>query len=542
MLAWTFGAFRLLPAQQTLLEGDRPVRLGGRAFDILVALVERAGELIGHEELIARAWPNVFVDDSTLRVHIAALRKVLGRGQDGSQGGLRYIISVSGRGYRFAAPVVQETPAKPRPPAASNAPRSPTVYYLPARLSRMVGRGELVDELAARLPEWRFLTIVGPGGMGKTTVALALAERLSGAYRDGARFVDLASLADPQLLAGAVAAVLGVRLLSGNPLADLLVHLRDRRMLLLLDTCEHLVDAVAVLAEAVLANAPGMHILATSREPLRASGEFVCRLPPLRLPVESAGLSAADAFGLPAVDLFVERAIASLDGFILTDADVPVVVEICRRLDGIPLAIELAAAGGVTTALERLLAEMRLWVRAGASPSRSEAHRMRAAIASLQEATDPRPGGNDVWNEVMRTSLLLRLGQPSSPEAPPAANASGLARRVQRELVSLGECSSRVRARCCVRLEGSLRSARVPAVDDLNTPVMPAQGDEFWTQSIQCANTIEIDKTRDGRPRILLRATASPGCARMSEPHRAEVVFGNCLVWSFNQPPMEASP
>jgi predicted ATPase/DNA-binding winged helix-turn-helix (wHTH) protein len=337
---WTFGPFRLLPAQQTLLEGDVPVRLGGRAFDILVALVERAGELVGRDELIARVWPNVFVDDSTLRVHIAALRKVLGHGPGGS----RYIVSVTGRGYRFAAPVERDSPTTPRPPATPGVAQPQAVFHLPARLNRMVGRNALVLELAGYMPQRRFLTIVGPGGMGKTTVALALAEQLSGSYRDGARFVDLASLANPQLVTNAVASVLDVQLFSGNPLEDLLTHLRDRQMLLLLDSCEHLVDAVAVLAEAVFANAPGVHILATSRERLRTAGEFVYLLPPLGLPMGSTALSAADALNFPALYLFVERAIASLDGFILTDADVPVVVEICRRLDGIPLAIELAAA------------------------------------------------------------------------------------------------------------------------------------------------------------------------------------------------------
>jgi predicted ATPase/DNA-binding winged helix-turn-helix (wHTH) protein len=329
----------LLPTQRALFEGDRAVRLGGRVFDVLVALVERAGELVAHDELIARAWPNVFVDDSTLRVHIAALRKVLGHGQGDS----RHIVSVSGRGYRFIAPVVQEAPTEPHPAAAPGAQPPPT-FHLPARLNRMVGRSEFVDELAERLPRRRFLTIVGPGGMGKTTVALALAERIGGTCRDGARFVDLASLANRQVVASAVAAVLDPQALSSDPLADLLVHLRERQMLLLLDNCEHLVDTVAIVAEAVLANAPGVQILATSREPLRAVGEFVCRLPSLGLPAREVVLSAADALGFPAIYLFVERVIANLDGFILTDADVPVVAEICRRLDGIPLAIELAAA------------------------------------------------------------------------------------------------------------------------------------------------------------------------------------------------------
>ena len=343
---WTFGPYQLLPAQQILREGDQPVRLGGRAFDILVALVERAGELVERDELMARVWPNLHVDDSTLRVHLAALRKVLGHGQGAS----RYIVNVAGRGYRFVAPVerqdsgASEGEEGPRAAAAPGTTQQASSFTLPPWLSRMVGRGELVAELADRMRQRNFLTIVGPGGMGKTTVALALAEQIGPAYRDGARFVDLAAIADPSLVAGAAAASLDLQLFSGDPLAELLVHLRERQVLLVLDSCEHLIDAVAVLAEAVRGNASGVDILATSREPLRAAGEFICRLAPLGVPEVSDGLSAADALAFPAVHLFVERAIASLETFVLTNPDVPVVVEICRRLDGIPLAIELAAA------------------------------------------------------------------------------------------------------------------------------------------------------------------------------------------------------
>ena len=253
MPTWTFGAFRLLPTQQALLEKDLPVRLGSRAFEILVALVERAGELVGRDELTARAWPNVFVDDSTLRVHITALRKVLGHGQDGS----RYIVNVTGRGYRFVAPVVREAPAETHAPAAQSVARASAIFRLPARLNRMVGRNEIVDQLASHMPQRRLLTIAGPGGIGKTTVALALAEQLSGTYRDGVRFVDLASLVNPQLVASAVAAVFDLQVFSPDPLAELLVHLRERQMLLLLDNCEHLVGAVAhALTSSVFAGSP----------------------------------------------------------------------------------------------------------------------------------------------------------------------------------------------------------------------------------------------------------------------------------------------
>jgi Cdc6-like AAA superfamily ATPase len=176
---------------------------------------------------------------------------------------------VAGRGYSFVAPVVREestvrqesgmraAPAASRAAAAPGAAQLPPVFHLPPRLSRMVGRGELVAELADRVRQRNFLTIVGPGGVGKTTVALALAEQLGSTYPDGARFVDLAAIADPSLVAGAAAASLDVQLFSGDPLGELLVHLRERQTLLVLDSCEHLIDAVAVLAKAVRGNAPG---------------------------------------------------------------------------------------------------------------------------------------------------------------------------------------------------------------------------------------------------------------------------------------------
>jgi predicted ATPase/DNA-binding winged helix-turn-helix (wHTH) protein len=334
--AFSFGPFRLLPTQQLLLEADRPVRLGSRALDILVMLVERAGELVSKDELVARVWPDTHVEEGNLRVHVAAVRRALGDGHAGN----RFVANVPGRGYCFVAPVaLTRGQTDTELPSAKVLP----AHNLRSPLTRMVGRGAIVRSLMAQLPQRRFITIVGPGGIGKTTVALAVAEGLVVAYHHGVRLVDLAPVGDPDLVPSALAAVLGLEVRSDNPVPGVVAFLADKRMLLVLDNCEHVIEAVAALVADVRKAAPGVHILATSREPLRVEGERLHRLPPLSVPAGSTGLTAAEALGFPAVQLFVERAAAILDGFELSDADAPLVAEICRRLDGIALAIELAA-------------------------------------------------------------------------------------------------------------------------------------------------------------------------------------------------------
>jgi predicted ATPase/DNA-binding winged helix-turn-helix (wHTH) protein len=333
---FVFGSFRLIPAQRMLLGDEKPLRLGSRALDILITLVEHAGETLPKEQLIARTWPDTVVDEGALRVHVAALRKALGDGRAGR----RYVVNNPGRGYAFVAPVTREnahpTAASPKGPPESN--------NLPARLVRVIGRDDVIAALGTQLARRRFLTIVGPGGIGKTTVAVAVAGAVRASYKDGAWFVGLASLADPELVPSALGAALGIRPSGANPLPGLAAWLRDKGALIVLDSCEHVIGAAAVLAEAVLKAAPGVSILTTSREPLRAEGEALHRLGALELPSDSAGLSASDALRYSAVQLFNERATAAVDGFTLADADVPAVLEICRRLDGIPLALELAAA------------------------------------------------------------------------------------------------------------------------------------------------------------------------------------------------------
>jgi predicted ATPase/DNA-binding winged helix-turn-helix (wHTH) protein len=348
---FAFGSFRLIPAQRMLSENGKPLRLGSRAFDILVALTERAGETIPKEQLIARAWPETVVEEATLRVHVAALRKALGDGR----GGKRYITNVAGRGYTFIAPVARENAL-----AATAGPNGMAeTGNLPALLMRVVGRDNVISVLTTQLARRRFLTIVGPGGIGKTTVAVAVAERVRASYKDGAWFVGLAPLSDPDLVPSAVGTTLGVAPSGGDHTRALAAWLRDRNALLVLDNCEHVIGAAAALAEALLRAAPHAGILATAREPLRAEGERLHRLAPLELPPQEKTSSTADeALGYSAVELFNERATATTDSFLLDDANVPAVLEICRRLDGVPLALELAAARVDTLGVDGLAARL----------------------------------------------------------------------------------------------------------------------------------------------------------------------------------------
>jgi predicted ATPase/DNA-binding winged helix-turn-helix (wHTH) protein len=348
---FAFGSFRLIPSQRTLFEGGKPVRLGSRAFDILVALVERAGQTIAKEELIARAWPGTVVEEAALRVHVAALRKALGDGR----GSTRYIANHPGRGYAFIAPVTRES--------VLSASATPTgmaeAGNVPAPLTRVVGRDGVISRLAQQLVRRRFLTIVGPGGIGKTTVAVAVADTVRASYRDGAWYVELASLSDPDLVPSALCAVLGIGLSDANPLSALTAWLRDKRILIVLDSCEHVIGAAATLVEAILKAASQAGILATSREPLRAEGEWLHRLAPLDLPPQArTSPSAIEALAYSAVELFNERASATMDRFVLDDAEVPAVLEICRRLDGLPLALELAAARVDTFGVGELAARL----------------------------------------------------------------------------------------------------------------------------------------------------------------------------------------
>jgi predicted ATPase/DNA-binding winged helix-turn-helix (wHTH) protein len=349
--AISFGPFRLFVAQRLLLEGDTPVRLGNRAFDILTALVERAGEVVGKHELIARVWHKAFVEEANLKMQVSALRRALGDGQ----GGRRFVATIPGRGYIFVAPI---SIAEPPEVATPTVPIRVGAHNLPDAVTRTIGREEAMAALASRLSSGRLVTILGPGGIGKTTVALAVAERVIASYEAGVWLVDLAPISDPRLVPSAVATVVGLGIRTENPLPSLIAGLRDKRLLLVLDTCEHVIEAVAGLATAILSSAPRITILATSRERLDVAGEGEYRLGPLSSPQPSSGLTAAEVSAFPAVQLFVERVSAIVEDFALTDTSARPVVEICRRLDGLPLAIEFAAPQVAALGVESLAARL----------------------------------------------------------------------------------------------------------------------------------------------------------------------------------------
>ena len=337
----SFGPFRLFPAARAFEKSGVPLALGNRALDILMVLVEHAGEVVTHRELIARAWRGLVVDPSNLRVHMTALRRALGDGDEKA----RYIANVTGQGYCFVAPVAREAAVV----RATRVPEYPCEaarqrLVLPAVLKRMVGRDEAVRIIAADLIADRFVTLIGPGGMGKTSVAVAISHAMLEEFAGAVCFVDIGAITDPKLVATTVAATLGLTIQTDDVVPALILCLRTLRILLVLDNCEHLIDASATFAERLFQEAPGVHILATSREAMRVEGEHAYWLPPLESPPSGGGVSAIAALQFSAVKLFLERAAASGCRFELSDADAPIVAGICERLDGVPLAIEFAAA------------------------------------------------------------------------------------------------------------------------------------------------------------------------------------------------------
>jgi len=365
-----FGPYRL-SRQRALLKNGTPVPLGSRAMEILLALAEKAGQMVAKRDLMVRVWPGTVVEEPALRFQVAALRKTLSGGKADS----RYIQTVSGLGYRFVAPVT--TPEVPeyiaRQPAMpgfreADAPTAPS--------TRMIGRDGFVNLLADSVPRHRLVTLTGPGGIGKTQVAIASGERLRATFTQGISFVDFAALTDASLVPLSVAKALGLTDVGTNPWPAMLAYLKSRQMLLVLDTCEHVADSAARLVEAVVHSAPRVCIIATSREALRARGEWVKRLPPLPLPPDG-NMTAAEVLTFPSIELFRERAVAAVAGFELADGDVPAVVELCRRLDGIPLAIELAAAHLDTFGVRGLSSRMDEWLRLRA--------RNRAAVSPRHE-------------------------------------------------------------------------------------------------------------------------------------------------------------
>jgi predicted ATPase/DNA-binding winged helix-turn-helix (wHTH) protein len=323
-LVFVFGPFLLLPAQRTLLRDGHAVPMGPRAFDILKALVERAGEVLATGELGADGPTG---NDAAVHLQVAALRRILGEGRSGP----RYIASVPSRGYCFVAQLTR-TVCTTRA-GRSGDPGSPG----------LIGRTQALRSLQADLAGTQIVTLVGPGGIGKTSVANAAAAMFAPMYPDGTYLVDLAALTDPALVHVTAACALGVPPVTGDGAKEVREWQAERRALVVLDNCEHLAAAAGALAM-TLACGGSVRVLATSREPLGLPQERVIRVAPLPGPPVHDRLGHAECMAYPAFELFVERAAASFDGVTFTDADAALIAKLCERLDGIPLAIELVAA------------------------------------------------------------------------------------------------------------------------------------------------------------------------------------------------------
>lgn len=378
-----FGSVEIRPSERQLLLAGRPAALGARAFDVLLALIARRGQVISKSELLDLVWPGLVVEENNLQVHVSALRKLLGP---------HAIATIPGRGYRFTAPLNDAaTPAKrvDERESASAAQAQGGVSNasggnLPRHSARLYGREADLAAVLTLLDAHPVVSIIGAGGIGKTSLGLAVAAAAAAAderFADGAWWIELAALQDAALLPTTIAGALGLQIASGRPpLEALCAVLSDQRLLLVLDNCEQLAGGVADLVDAVRARARGVRILVTSQEPLRAAEEQLYRLDTLELPT-AASVDAAAASG--AVALFAARARAADPRFQLGSDNVEDVVEICRRLDGIPLALELAAARVPLLGVKGLRAKLneRLNVLTGGARMRLRRHQtLRAAL------------------------------------------------------------------------------------------------------------------------------------------------------------------
>lgn len=355
---YRFDRFELQSRERRLVEAGSVLPLRPLAFDVLAVLVDRAGHLVTKDELLQRVWGKVVVEENTLQAQVSALRKILGP---------QAIATVSGQGYRFtlaATPIEEAAQA----PAAAR-------HNLPQALTRFIGREREMAEVRRVLGSTRLLTLTGAGGCGKTRLALQVAHAVHEGYPDGTWLIELAPLTDRTLIGQVLAKALAVEAQPGQDVVDAVSDwLGSRRALLVLDNAEHLVDASARLVDRLLRHCRDLTVLATSRERLGVDGELSYRVPPM---TTAEGTIDEDLLGCEAVQLFIDRARLRSPGFQVADGEAAVAASICRRLDGIPLAIELAAARVDMMSLEALQARLddRFRVLTGGSRTTLPRHR-----------------------------------------------------------------------------------------------------------------------------------------------------------------------
>src|SRR5271166_2797744 len=446
-----FGRFRVVPDRRELLADGRPVKLGGRAFDVLMALIEAHGAVVSKNALMARVWPERIVEENNLQWQISALRAAFGADRN-------LIRTVSGRGYQFRAEVdtVYGSPeadagtpigaAQPDPREArrdGGMPGELPSTNLPEPISELIGRDEVLGEILSLASAHRLVTLTGAGGIGKTRLALAAAHRLLPQFADGVWLAEFSPIADPGLVPVTVAASIGLDLGGGDVSAQRVPQaLAGRQMLLVLDTCEHVIGAAAALAEAVLHAGGTLRLLATSREPLRAEGEWVYPVPPLAVPAANAE-DADDLLRYGGVRLFVERLRAAEPHFAPDRRSAAMIAAICRRLNGMPLAIELAAARAAVLGVEEVAAHLddRFRILTGGRRTALPRHQtLRATLDwSYELLSEPE---RVILRRLAVFAGVFRLEAASaviaSPEIAPAEVVDGIANLVAKSLVTVG--------------------------------------------------------------------------------------------------------
>ena len=380
-----------------------PVPVGGRAFEIMEVLAQSAGELVTKDELMDRIWPGAIVMENTLRVHTAAVRKALGpyRG---------LLKTESRRGYRLLGRWSVRRHAAADPPVGLQKVRvsdeSP-VTNLPMIVTRLVGRAAAVQQVRDLLSAYRVVTLAGPGGIGKTSLAVKVGRRIIGEFEDGGWLVELASLSDPALVPSAVARALGLQVGGEEITAQAVARIvGGQNFLLILDNCEHVIDAVAALAEMFVRLCPRTTILATSREVFRIDGEYVYRVPPLDVPAQ--GQAEPDhILGHSAVELFIARARALDSEFPSHAGALPAIGTICRQLDGIPLAIEFAASRAAALGIEQVAVGLRDRFALLTSGRRTAVPRHRTLRATLDWSYELLP---DTEQRLLRHLAIFPAG------------------------------------------------------------------------------------------------------------------------------------
>ena len=424
-------------AQRVLLIDGDPAPLGPKAFDVLCALIERHDRVVTKDELLDVAWPGLVVEENNLAQQVAVLRRLLGPGA---------IATIPGRGYQLTLEVQRclrdgsAVPVNPGTPAAAMARAPSRRTNVPAAFEPAIGRAADVGHIVASLRTHALVSIIGPGGIGKTRLAQEVARALValGDF-EGVWWVDLAPVASDDALGRAVASAAALQIGEGIASERIAAALHGSRVVLVLDNCEHLADESAQLVHVLLERVTSVRLLVTSQVPLMVAGEHVYRVDPLEMPSASSNLEDVRRFA--AIELLERRARATDRRFALAAAALPKAIELCSRLDGNPLAIEMVARrlpalgfDAILSNLDKRLSWMRgthdapqrqqtlenalAWSHALLTPEEQLAFRRLAVFsASFSLAAAVRVAGEDDWAEWTAVDALSALVDKSLVQA-----------------------------------------------------------------------------------------------------------------------------